>query len=187
VLTGQNAYLSALRAALPDDGVFVSEYTQIGYVASVSFPVHAAGGFISPGYQGTLGYGFATALGAQVGAGARSVLSVTGDGGFAWTLSELATARRDNIPLVTVLFNDGHYGNVRRIQKDDYHGRYIASTLTNPDFGQLAGAYGISTVRVDNADDAGDAVQRGFERRRPLIVEAVVGEFDSPWGLIDAL
>ncbi|WJL96744.1 thiamine pyrophosphate-binding protein [Microbacterium sp. ET2] len=186
-LEPQHAYLRAIREALPSDGVFVSEYTQVGYVASVSFPVHAGGDFISPGYQGTLGYGFATALGAQVGAGDRAVVSVTGDGGFAWTLPELATAKRERIPLVTVVFNDGHYGNVRRMQRDDWDGRYIASTLTNPDFATLADAYGIASVRVHDAPQLQDAVATGLSARAPLLVEAVVGEFPSPWELIDAL
>jgi acetolactate synthase-1/2/3 large subunit len=186
-LEPQHAYLRAIREALPEDGVFVSEYTQVGYVASVSFPVHAAGGFISPGYQGTLGYGFATALGAQVGAGERAVVSVTGDGGFAWTLPEFATAKREGIPLVTVVFNDGHYGNVRRMQRDDWDGRYIASTLTNPDFQTLAAAYGVASTQVHDAAALKDAVTAGVGARRPLLVEAVVGEFPSPWELIDAL
>jgi acetolactate synthase-1/2/3 large subunit len=187
VLAPQNAYLSAIRRALPDDGVFVSEYTQVGYVASVSFPTHAPGGFISPGYQGTLGYGFATALGARVGSGDRAVVSVSGDGGFAWTLPELATARRESIPLVAVVFNDGHYGNVRRMQRDDWGGRYIASTLTNPDFPALAAAYGVRSRRVTTSDELHAAVAEGIAAEEPVLVEAVVGEFPSPWELIDAL
>jgi acetolactate synthase-1/2/3 large subunit len=187
VLEGQNAMLAAIRSALPDDGVFVSEYTQVGYVASVSFPVHASGGFISPGYQGSLGYGFATALGAQVGAGDRSVVSVTGDGGFAWTLSELATAKREQIPLVTVVFNDGYYSNVRRMQKEDFGGRYLGNELTNPDFGVLAGAYGIDSIRAEGPAALEGALEQALAARRPTLIDAPVGEFPSPWGLIDAL
>lgn len=183
----QNAYLSAIRSALPDDGVFVSEYTQVGYVASVSFPVHRPGSFISPGYQGTLGYGFATALGAQVGAGDRPVVSVTGDGGFAWTLSELATARRERIPLTTVVFVDGYYANVRRMQLEDSGGRYLATELTNPDFTALAGAYGIRSESAAGPEQLAEIVAANVQAREPLLVTVPVGEFPSPWGLIDAL
>lgn len=186
-LERQNEFLGAIRSALPDDGVFVSEYTQVGYAASIAFPIYEPGTFISPGYQGTLGYGFATALGAQVGAGGRSVVSVTGDGGFAWTLSELATAKREGIPLVTVLFNDGFYSNVRRIQKEDFGGRYLASELTNPDFGMLAAAYGIGFARVEGADQLEHVLASALSRREPALIEVPVGEFPSPWGLIDAL
>jgi acetolactate synthase-1/2/3 large subunit len=186
-LAPQHEYLQAIRSAMPEDGVFVSEYTQVGYVASVSYPVYGTGGFISPGYQGTLGYGFATALGAQVGAGSRPVVGVTGDGGFAWTLSELATARRENIPLTTVVFNDGHYGNVRRIQEEEFGGRYVASELTNPDFLALASAYGITARRAEGAEALEREVASSIERREPTVIEVPVGTFPSPWGLIDAL
>jgi acetolactate synthase-1/2/3 large subunit len=187
VLEGQNAYLRAIRSALPDDGVFVSEYTQVGYVASVSYEVRQPGTFVSPGYQGSLGYGFATALGAQVGAGERSVVSVTGDGGFAWTLPELATAKRDRIPLVTLVFSDGYYSNVRRMQKEDSDGRYLATELTNPDFVALAGAYGVHAARADGPDRLQEELSTALARREPALIEVPVGEFPSPWGLIDAL
>ncbi len=186
-LAPQQAYLDAIRSALPDDSVFVSEYTQVGYVASVSYPVHAAGGFISPGYQGTLGYGFPTALGAQIGAGGRPVVSVTGDGGFAWALAELATAKRERIPLTTIVFNDGHYGNVRRIQQEEFGGRYLASDLTNPDFLAVASAYGVPACRADTPDTLAAAVAEAVQRHAPALIEVPVGPFPSPWGLIDAL
>lgn len=187
VLAPQNAFLAAIRSALPDDGVLVSEYTQVGYVASVAFPVHAPGGFISPGYQGTLGYGFATALGAQIGAGDRSVISVTGDGGFAWTLSELASARRETIPLVTIVFVDGYYANVRRMQLEDSDGRYLATELTNPDFELLARAYRVRYERADGPEHLAQVLPGALAAREPVVVEVPVGEFPSPWRLIDAL
>jgi acetolactate synthase-1/2/3 large subunit len=106
-ITPQRRYLAAIRSVLPDDGVFVSEFTQVGYAASVGFPVYHPRGYIGPGYQGTLGYGFATALGAKAADPSRAVVSVTGDGGFSWTMQELSTLRRYGLGMVTVVFNDG--------------------------------------------------------------------------------
>ena len=63
-LAPQMAWLSAIRDELPSDGIFVDELTQVGYVSRFAFPVYKPRTFISSGYQGTLGYGFATALGA---------------------------------------------------------------------------------------------------------------------------
>ncbi|MGS0562644.1 thiamine pyrophosphate-binding protein [Microbacterium aurugineum] len=77
----QMAFVDAIRAALPTDGIFVNELTQIGYVSTYGYPVQAPGSYIWPGYQGTLGYAMPTALGAAVGAGDRPVVVVTGDGG----------------------------------------------------------------------------------------------------------
>ncbi|MCW2529338.1 MAG: acetolactate synthase large subunit [Pseudonocardiales bacterium] len=183
----QMAFLDAIRSALPDDGIFVSEYTQVGYVASISFPAYRQRGFISPGYQGTLGYGFATALGAQVGAGEAPVVSVTGDGGFSWTMSELSTAKKYHIPLTVIVFTDGFYSNVRRMQRDQWDGHYIATELTNPDYVALANAFGVNAARAADPAELAVALKAAIASGAPRLIEVPVGEFPSPWGLIDAL
>jgi acetolactate synthase I/II/III large subunit len=180
----QREYLAAIRSALPDDGVFVSEFTQVGYAAGACFPVYHPHGYIGPGYQGTLGYGFATALGAKAADPARAVISVTGDGGFSWTMPELSTARRHGLGLVTVLFNDGHFGNVRRIQKNRYGGRYFASDLTNPDYRLLAGAFGVAFARAEDTGTLAGVLRDAVTANEPVLVEVPVGEFPSPWHLI---
>jgi acetolactate synthase I/II/III large subunit len=181
----QVAYLEAIRSSMPDDGILVSEYTQVGYAASMVYPVHRARTFISPGYQGTLGYGFATALGAQVGAGSRPVVSITGDGGFSWTLSELSTAKKYNLPLTVVVFNDGYYFNVRRMQQEDFDSQFIATDLCNPDYVALAKSFGIDAHRVDGADELATQLAQSVDSARPTLIEAPVGEFPSIWDLID--
>ena len=137
-----------------------------------------------PGYQGTLGYAMPTALGAAVGAGGRPVVAVTGDGGIGWSLQEFATAKRYGIPLVTVLFEDGRFGNVWRIQRDTYGGRFIGSELVNPDFAVLAQAFGIDFVDVEDADGVRTAIEAAIAARRPAIVRVRVDVFPSPWSLI---
>jgi acetolactate synthase-1/2/3 large subunit len=112
----QMSYIRALRAAIPDDGILVNELTQIGYLARSMYPAYAPGTFITPGYQGTLGYGFPTALGAAAGNPGRAVVSINGDGGFGWAMQELATMRKYNLNIAVVVFADGHFGNVRRFQ-----------------------------------------------------------------------
>jgi acetolactate synthase I/II/III large subunit len=183
-ITPQREYLAAIRGALPDDGVFVSEFTQVGYAASMCFPTYHPHGYLGPGYQGTLGYGFATALGVKAADPARTVISVNGDGGFAWTMQELSTARRYNLGLVTVIFNDGYYGNVRRIQKNRYAARYFASDLTNPDYRTLADAFGISFAQAWSPAELGSVLKEAVQANEPVLVEAPVGEFPSPWHLI---
>src|SRR5690606_36489611 len=85
----QAEFIRALRKALPEDGVFVTELTQVGYLARIAFPVYRPRSYIGPGYQGTLGYALPTALGAAVAAGGSRVLAITGDGGFGWSYQEL--------------------------------------------------------------------------------------------------
>ena len=120
-------------------------------------PVYKPRTFLSPGYQDNLGWGFATALGAQHARRDVPVLSISGDGGFIFTSNELATAVRHRIPLTVVVFNDGAFGNVRRIQEEHYGNRLIASDLANPDFVRLA--------RVSASTPSARATRRSCARR----------------------
>ena len=179
----QAAYVRALREAMPEDGVFVNELTQIGYLARIAFPVYTPRSYIGPGYQGTLGYGFPVALGAAVGAKGRRVVSVTGDGGFGWNLQELATAYRYQLPVTLIVFNDGHYGNVRAIQKREF-GAEVAVELANPDFGLLAQAFGVPFVQVDSPQALGAAVREANSAKGPVMIEVKIGVVPSPWHLL---
>jgi acetolactate synthase I/II/III large subunit len=183
-LAPQLDYLSAIRAELPEDGIFVDEVTQLGFAARLAFPVYRPRTFVSPGYQDNLGYGFATALGAQDARRDVPVVSITGDGGFMFTATEMATAVRHRIPLVTVLFNDGAFGNVRRIQQERF-GRQIASDLVNPDFIKFAESFGAMAMRATSPSELGQALRRAFAHRNgPTLIEVPVGALPSPWEFI---
>ncbi|MBV7483450.1 thiamine pyrophosphate-dependent enzyme [Bordetella sp. BOR01] len=179
----QSAYVAELRAAMPDDAIFVNELTQIGYLARIALPVYGPGTYIGPGYQGTLGYGFPVALGAAVGGRGRRVVSITGDGGFGWNLQELATAQRYGLPVTLVVFNDGHYGNVRAIQKREF-GAEVAVELANPDFALLARAFGVPFEQVDTPQALGAAVKATLAARGPAMIEVRIGVVPSPWHLL---
>ena len=177
----QIEFLDALRAALPPDGVFVDELTQVGYVARSAFPVHAPRTFISSGYQGTLGAGFPTALGVQVACPDRAVLSINGDGGFMFNAQELSTAVQQGLGVVAVVFVDGAYGNVKRMQENLYGGRVIATELRNPDFVKLAESFGATGMRVDTPGQLHDAVAGAWGRSTPTVVAVDVGKFPDPF------
>ncbi len=115
-LEPQLSYLHAIREVLPEDGIYVDDLTQVGYVSRFTLPVYQPRTFLSTAYQGTLGWGFAAAIGAKLACPDKPVLSVAGDGGFMFNVQELSTAVRHQVPVVVVVFNDGAYGNVRRIQ-----------------------------------------------------------------------
>jgi acetolactate synthase I/II/III large subunit len=181
----QLAFLEAIRAALPEDGIFVDEVTQIGFAARLALAVYRPRTFLSPGYQDNLGWGFATALGAQEARRDVPVLSISGDGGFLYTATELATAIRHRIPLVTVVFSDGSFGNVRRIQEEQFGNRLIASDLANPDFVKFADSFGAAAERVRTPEELRGALARGFARRDgPTLIEVPVGPMPSPWEFI---
>jgi acetolactate synthase I/II/III large subunit len=184
-LAPQRAFLDAIRAELPEDGIFVDEVTQMGFVARLAFPVYKPRTFLSPGYQDNLGWGFATALGAQNARRDVPVVAISGDGGFMFTANELSTAVRHRIPLVAVVFSDGAFGNVRRIQAERYGNRLIASDLANPDFMRFAESFGAAAERAADPDALRAALRRGFARRDgPTLIEVPVGEMPSPWEFI---
>ena len=179
----QLSYVRALREAIPDDGILVSELTQIGYASSFAYPVYEPRTFITPGYQGTLGYGFATGLGVALGNPGKAVVSINGDGGFGWNLQELATAAKYGANLVTVVFADGAFGNVKRIQSNVFQ-REIGTTLHNPDFVKLAEAFGVNATRVDSPQGLQSAVTSALRAGGPALIEVTVQAMPGPWHLI---
>jgi acetolactate synthase-1/2/3 large subunit len=171
----QAAFAMAIRAELPDDGIFVQESTQVGYWATQAFPVYQPRTFLTAGYQGTLGYGFATALGAQVGMPNRKVVSVNGDGGFFYNVQELSTMAQQDIPLTAIVFNDNAYGNVKRTQEQRFGGHTIATNLRNPDMLKLAESYGIEGHRATTPDELRATLREVFARNNPVLIEVPVG------------
>ena len=180
-LQPQLSFLQAIRAELPDDGFFVEEMTQVSYISRFALPVYHPRTFVTCGYQGTLGWGFATALGVKVANPDKAVISVNGDGGFLFTVQELATAVQHKINTVTLVFNDGAYGNVLRMQKQNYGGRVIASELHNPDFVKLAESFGAQGLRAHTPEELRSAIRQGLATDAPTVVEIPVGEMPSPW------
>ncbi len=171
----------AIRQALPDEGIVVSEMTQIGYWSNLGYPVYRPRTFITPGYQGTLGYGFPTALGVKVGNPGTPVVSVNGDGGFGFALNELSTMVKHGINAVVVVFNDSAFGNVRRIQQDQYGGRLIASDLLNPDLLKLADAFGVVGRRAEGAAALRIAIEESIKADEPTLIEVPVEVMPNPW------
>ncbi len=182
----QIAYLEVIRDELPENGIFVEDITQMVFAARVAYPVYKPRTYLSPGFQDPLGLGFATALGAQHACPDVPVVAICGDGGFMFTAAEMATAMRHRIPLVTIVFNDGAYGNVRRIQQERFGNRLIGSDLTNPDFVAFGRSFGAEAERANGPDELRHALRRAFGRRDgPTLIEVPVGAFPSPWEFLN--
>jgi len=180
----QMAWLKALRAGIPEHGILVDELTQVGYCTRFAFPVTRPGTYITTGYQGTLGYGFATALGVKAAKPDTPVVSIAGDGGFMYNVQELSTAVQQRLNVVTVIFNDGAFGNVQRMQKELYGGRVIATKLHNPDFVKLAENFGAQGLRADTPEALTAAIKQALDSPLPTLIEVPVGEMPDPWHLL---
>jgi acetolactate synthase-1/2/3 large subunit len=182
----QMAYLNILREVLPHDAIVTDELSQVGFASWYGFPVYQPRTFITSGYQGTLGSGFPTALGAKVAHPDRPVVAITGDGGFMFGVQELATAVQFNIGVVTLVFNNNAYGNVRRDQRERFDGRVVASDLVNPDFVKLAESFGVGATRVTSPEGFRPALEKALAAGGPYLIAIEVAKDSetSPWAFI---
>lgn len=178
----QAGWLNALAAASTPEQFVVHEMTQIGYFSRLALPVETPGGYLTPGYQGTLGFGFPTALGVAFARPHSRTISLNGDGGFGWNLQELSTAVKYALNVTVIVFVDGQFGNVRTIQSQLF-GNNIGVDLCNPDYQLLCAAMGIRYARVDDPTALQAFLNATRDDRGPLFVEVRVGEMPSPWHL----
>jgi acetolactate synthase-1/2/3 large subunit len=185
-LRPQLDFLAAIRDVLPDDGIFVEDVTQIGFASHLAFEFRRPRTFQSTGPAGTLGAAYAQGVGAQAalereGQG-RKALVVAGDGGFLFTGNELATAVQHDIPLVACVFDDGAYGNVKRIQSQRFgEQRTIASTLRNPDFVAYARSFGALGLRATSPTELRTCLDEAFSSNQPAVVHVATTAMPDPW------
>ena len=182
----QMAYLNVLREVLPANAIVTDELSQVGFASWYGFPVYEPRTFITSGYQGTLGSGFPTALGAKVAHPDRPVVAIAGDGGFMFCAAELATAVQYNIGVVTLVFNNNSYGNVRRDQRTRFDGRVVASDLVNPDFVKFAESFGVAASRVTSPDHFRTHLEKALVHGGPYLIdiEIVRDSETTPWTFI---
>ena len=176
--------VDALRAAVPDDTIFVDDLTLVGYWMPLLMPVYEPRTLIHPGTYGTLGYSLPAAIGAKLACPDRPVVSINGDGGFLFTLQELGTASTLGLDLVVLVFNDNAFGAIRQYQDRMFGGRRIGDALRNPDFVKLGESFGAKSIRVE-AKDVGPAVRRAHEAGGLWLIEVPFAPCGSvqmvPW------
>jgi acetolactate synthase-1/2/3 large subunit len=183
-LEPQASFVRAIRNALPEDGIFVDEVTQVGFASRIAFPVYRPRTYLSPGYQDNLGWGYGAALGAKAAKPDAPVVSISGDGGFLYQASELSTAVRHEIAVVAIVFDNGLYGNVRLIQNHEFGGRTIASDLFNPDFRKLAESFDVAGFKATTAEELERMTEKALALNAPALIHVPCGEMPSPWDMI---
>jgi thiamine pyrophosphate-dependent acetolactate synthase large subunit-like protein len=162
--------LTAVREALPRDGILFNDMTTICYQGPKHFPVYEPRTFFFPTYFGTLGFALPAAIGAMVAMPKKKVVVLVGDGGFLFTSQELATAVALKLPLPIVILNDRGYMELE-VAFRRTHRRTIDCSLVTPDFVKLGKSFGVSAERVDNPSDLCRAIRASYRRRRPTIID----------------
>jgi acetolactate synthase I/II/III large subunit len=172
--------IGQLQKALRDDAVVVSGITNIGYWSHFALRVRRPRTYLTASYFATLGFAFPTALGAKVAAPDRQVISLSGDGGFMYALPELATAVQYGINVVAVVFVDGAFGASNNDQRTRYQGRMVGTNVHNPNFVQVAEAFGAKGIKA-SPDRLTDALQEAFDANKPTLIEVPVPTMVPPF------
>jgi acetolactate synthase-1/2/3 large subunit len=170
-----------LRSALPPEAVVVNDQTGINYWMEWHFPVLGPRTFLYPVGSATLGYALPAAIGAKVARPDRPVVAVIGDGGFLFSVNELATAVKYQLPIIFLVLNDHRYGAIKWLQETIF-GRWGEAELVNPDFPALAHAFGAEGHRVEGLEALPRALGKALEFPGPTLLELPMA-VDPPWEL----
>jgi acetolactate synthase-1/2/3 large subunit len=163
--------LPEIREVLPADGILSVDVHAIGYASFTEFPVHEPGTFLNPCICVAMGYAFPAALGAKIAHPDKPVVCFSGDGGFMMGASEMATAMKYGINVVTVVVNDGALSSIKGSQQKDYDGRTVDTDLLNPDFVQFAKSFGAYAVRVKDLSDFKSILRDALAADHPAVIE----------------
>jgi acetolactate synthase-1/2/3 large subunit len=163
--------LGPLRQALPREAIVVADITRLGYIMLAEFPVYAPRTFLHPAGFVPMGYGIPAALGAKAAFPERTVLTVVGDGCFLMCGMELATAVQEKLPIVIVLINDNSLTLIKALQQRRYEGRHIGVDLRNPDFGQLARAFGVRAWQIGTDEAFAKALGEALASGETALIE----------------
>ncbi len=168
------AVMAAIEAQMADDAVIVADTGYAAAWAGALAEIRQAGRqFIRA--DGSLGWAFPAALGAQLAAPGRQVICVIGDGGFGYHIGDIETALRLELPIIVVILNNQTLAFEEHVQTLLYdHVVPEVNEFLDVDYGQIARAFGANGHRVTTASEFRAAFAEGLERRRPTIIDAVI-------------
>ena len=159
----------------------VSGTTEVGYWSHLAFPALTPRSYLTSSYFATLGYAFPTALGAKVGNPDRQVVATSGDGGFGYASSELATAVQERLNVVTILFNNESFGASYADQENRFGGRVIGTRIHNPDYAKLAESYGAEGIKLSGHQDLRPALRDALKADGPVLIEVPIPNLVPPF------
>lgn len=173
-------FFSALNPVIKDkDYIITTDVGQHQMWAAQHVKIQFARQWITSGGLGTMGFGLPAAMGAQFARPKSRVLSLSGDGGFKMTGSELFTVATNKLPIISVVFNNSGLGMIRQLQTVQFDKRFTACEMPGyVDFVKYAEAFGIKGEHVSTPDELAAAVTRGMELNEPYVIEVAVNPKD---------
>ena len=175
------SYVKSLRNGIPDDGILVTDMTTIAYYTRIHYHTYKTRSYFTSSYSGNLGSAFPTSLGVKVARPNKTVVSISGDGGFLFNSQELATAVQFGINVIAVVFNDNAYGNVRRDMKEIFNNKSLGTKLKNPDFMKLADSYGVTGMKAESPRALEKSLKKAVLLNKPVLIEVPLKKTPSPF------
>ena len=175
----QYPVLEMINNTIPDDAFIAWDATQFGFYARTHYQVNHPKTFMDSGYSYNLGWAFPAALGAKVAKPDRPVFCMVGDGGFMFNSSELSTAVKYGINVITIVWRNDSYGNVARDLDEFFAGTY-ETDLHNPDFVQFAESFGAVGMRADDPMELQRLIPLAMECQAPVIIDVPFGHMPIP-------
>ncbi len=166
----------AVSEATGNDAILVTDVGQNQMMSARYFKYTRERSIVTSGGLGTMGFGLPAAIGATFGRPDRTVCVFMGDGGLQMNLQELGTVMEQQAPVKMILLNNNYLGNVRQWQAMFFNRRYSFTPMLNPDYRQIAAAYGIPSRRVTERGDLPSAVSEMLAAEGPFLLEVCVEE-----------
>ena len=175
-LLNMGEVVRAVSDATRGEAILVTDVGQNQMMSARYFEYHKERSIVTSGGLGTMGFGMPAAIGATFGRPDRTVCVFMGDGGFQMNLQELGTIMEQKAPVKMIMLNNNFLGNVRQWQAMFFGGRYSFTPMLNPDYLQIASAYGIPARRVMAREELSDAIREMLTTEEPFLLEACVVE-----------
>ena len=171
ILTGPYV-VEKLYEVTKGDALIVTDVGQHQMWAAQYYKYKEPRTFLSSGGLGTMGFGVGAALGAKLGRPDKTVVNISGDGCFRMNMNEIATAVRNNIPIVQIVLNNHVLGMVRQWQTLFYEERYSNTVLNDAvDFVKVAEAMGAVGIRVTEKEDVVPALEKALALNKPVVID----------------